>query len=303
MYRNQNKGIGAGIISGVFWGTPFVIPMILHNYSAIEITLGRFIFFGIISLFFIKRVIRLFLSLNTKDKLIVLILGTTGFWLYTLVLATGVQASSGVIASLIIGSLPVTIALFSNPSYNKKFLIGLMFIITGLIILLLPNFSLLNDSKSQVNLFGIVYLLIALIMWTWFAIKNSHFMITHPEINSIDYSSLIGVINLVCIIPIYLYHNSFYQIFNHDDIYVYLISSIIVGVGASWIANVFWAYSAKNCSPTIAGTLIVSETVFGLIYSFIYECRLPASNELISIILLICGVIVVISSQRRKNIH
>lgn len=303
MYRNQNKGIGAGIISGVFWGTPFVVPMILHSYSAIEITLGRFVFFGIISLFFIKRVLKLFFSLNNPDKLMILILGTTGFWLYTLVLASGVQISGGVMASLIIGSLPVTITIFSSPSYNKKFIIGIMLIIVGLIVLLMPNFSLLSVNKSQVNLSGIIYLLVALTMWTWFAIKNSHFMVTHPEINSIDYSSLIGIVNLICIIPIYLYHNSFSQILNHDDLCIYLISSIIVGVGASWVANVFWAYSAKNCSSTIAGTLIVSETVFGLVYSFIYECRLPVWNESISIILLICGVIVVISSQRRKNIH
>ena len=78
----------------------------------------------------------------------------------------------------------------------------------------------------------------------------------------------------------------------------FVIWSAVIGVGASWIANIFWAYSAKNCPPSIGGSLIVSETIFGLLYSFILQQRFPFWNEIAAIVLLIMGVLLTIRSQR-----
>lgn len=303
MNQNYNKGILAGIISGLFWGTPFVVPMILFDYSSIEITFGRFITFGVVSLLFIRPVIKLFRQFNLAEKVRVLILGTTGFWLYTLILSSGVQASNGVIASLIIGSLPVTITLFSKPKITNGLIIGIILIILGLVALLFPLIGKITSENSHaISLKGILYLLTALIMWTWFAIKNSQFMASHPEIKSLDYSSLIGVLNMLCIIPVYfISHHNLNELMLHHDFMNFIVWSCVIGIGASWIANIFWAYSAKNCPSSIGGALIVSETVFGLIYSFIYAKRLPYFNEFGAIVLLISGVILVIYSQRLRH--
>ena len=86
MYVNQDKGIVAGLASGFFWGTPFVVPMILHTYTALDITLGRFLFFGIFSLIYAKQSWQLFISFNLQQRLKLILLATTGFWLYTLTL-------------------------------------------------------------------------------------------------------------------------------------------------------------------------------------------------------------------------
>lgn len=56
MYRSQNRGIMAGILAGVFWGTPFLVPMVLANFSGLEITFGRFFFFGLISFIVIAEI-------------------------------------------------------------------------------------------------------------------------------------------------------------------------------------------------------------------------------------------------------
>lgn len=301
MYKYQNRGIVAGIISGVFWGTPFVAPMILNQHSALDVTFGRFFFFGIAGLFFLPNVIRLFRQFSIREKIMVFALATSGFWLYMLFLSLGVQGSSGVIGSLIIGSLPVTITLFSKPNFNLRCFLGLGLILLGLGFLLYPQIASGNMSFTW---HGLTYLLIALFMWTWFAIKNSHFMAARPFIKSTDYSSLIGVVNFVVIIPIYLASgNSIIHLIHAADMMTYLVCSLVLGLGASWLANVFWAYSATHCPPAVGGTLIVSETVFGLLYSFIYFKRLPFLNEYMAIAFLIVGVILVITSQRLNKAH
>ncbi len=300
MYRNQNRGIMAGILAGVFWGTPFLVPMVLANFTGLEITFGRFLFFGLISLFSLPKLIKVVQSLTLREIIQVVILSATGFWLYSLILFIGVRESNGIVASLIIGSLPVTVTLFSRPIFNPRLITGLILIIFGLACLLV--YPLIFGSNlatlQNVNVRGIVYLLIALVMWSWFAIANSRFMAAHVQIRSLDYSSLIGVISLIFIVPIFLSQEHAMILLSHSELIKFILWSMVLGFGASWLANIFWAYSAKNCPPSIGGALIISETVFGLIYSFVFEQRFPHLNEFIAIVSLICGVILVIRSQR-----
>ena len=300
MYRSQNRGIMAGILAGVFWGTPFLVPMVLANFSGLEITFGRFFFFGLISLLSLPKLIRVMQSLTIREMLQIIILSATGFWVYRLILFMGVRESNGIIASLIIGSLPVTVTLFSRPNFNRRLILGLILIIFGLACLLVYPlvFKANLASLSQVSLRGIILLLIALVMWSWFALANSRFMATHTHIRSLDYSSLIGVVSLIFILPIFVLSHHGTSLLIHPELVKFILWSMVLGFGASWLANIFWAYSAKNCPPSIGGALIISETIFGLVYSFMFEQRCPLPNELIAITSLILGVIVVIKSQR-----
>lgn len=302
MYANQDKGIAAGIFSGIFWGFPFVIPMILHDYTALEITFGRFLFFGIASLIYAKSAWRLFSSLTTAQKIRVFLLATTGFWLYALALSMGVQITNGVVAALIEGMLPVSVAIFSRPKVSKRFIVGLISIFIGLVFLVLPD--VLKEANDTVSLAGVLVLLSALFMWTWFAIKNAKFLSQNPRVKGIEYASLLGIINAIMVLPIFfLSSGGITALVAHSNLVVFIICSLVLGLGSSWIANISWAYCSKNCPATIVGALIVSETVFGLLYSFIYQTRLPMWNECVAIAGLIIGVILVVFSQRKRYSH
>lgn len=298
-HSHLGKGILAGISAGVFWGTPFLVPMILSDFTAFEITFGRFFFFGLVSLLFLPRVVRLCKQLSRIDLLKVFGLSATGFWLYSLVLFYGVQLTDGVIAALIVGCLPLTIILFSKPHFNIQLYLGLGLISFGLLCLIaLPLFKT-DLHFLEVSLIGLAFVFAALFMWTHFGIKNSRFMASHQKIQALDYSSLIGLCNLICVIPLFAISHNFSSLFAHSHFASYLFWCAVLGLGASWIANIFWAYSAKICPPSIGGSLIVSETIFGLIYSFLFEKRLPHFNEVIAIAALVLGVILSIHSQSK----
>ena len=40
------------------------------------------------------------------------------------------------------------------------------------------------------------------------------------------------------------------------------------GIGSAWVAAVLWNVASRRLSPSLAGQLIVSETVFGLAYAW-----------------------------------
>lgn len=298
--QHKYLGISAGLISGVLWGIPFVAPLILQDFSPLDITLGRFVFFGFMGLFFIPRLTYVWKSLDRKSKIELLFLSSIGFWIYTILLTYGIQSSNGVLASLIIGMIPLTITIFSRPRFTPLLVIGVIILILGFGCLFSPESISLATLEAYST--GIIILLIALFTWTLFAIRFARFAAMKQHIKSFDLSSIIGVVNLVFIIPVYFITGSHIQNIYLNPLFgKYILVCLALGVGASWLANIFWAYCSKTCSSTICGALMVSETVFGCLYSLIYYQRMPTTYELIAIITLFIGMICVIQSQKHKT--
>lgn len=297
--QRKYLGICAGLISGVLWGIPFVAPLILQDFSPLDITLGRFVFFGLIGLLFTPRLIYVWKSLDRKSKIELLFLSSIGFWIYTILLTYGVQQSNGVLASLIIGIIPLTITIFSRPRFTPLLIIGITVLLFGFGCLFSPENISIKTLREYSS--GIIILLIALFTWTVFAIKFARFAAMRQHLKSFDLSSIIGVINLFFIIPVYFISGNHIQTLIQSPILgKYILVCIALGVGASWLANIFWTYCSKVCSSTICGALMVSETVFGCFYSLIYYQRMPSSYELTAIIALFTGMICVIQSQKLK---
>ncbi len=301
MKHTQVSGIIAGVLAGVFWGTPFIAPIVLPGFTALQVTFGRFFFFALVSILFFPRIWRAFRAFSVGDVWQILFLSASGFWLYTLLLFYGIHLSNSIVAALVIGCLPLTITLFGKPRFNTQLCLGLVLIVIGLASLLV--FPLLHSHQSlalrHFNPVGLLAILMALILWTWFAIKNAHFMSSHLNVSALDYSSMLGIISFVCILPFFILSGGLHAVMSSPHVGTYLFWSLILGLGASWIANILWAYSAKVCPPAIGGPLIVSETLFALLYSFILEKRPPFPNEFVATLALVVGVVLSIRSQGR----
>lgn len=300
--KKLGLGILAGISTGVFWGIPFLVPQLCPNFSALEIAFGRFFFFGLISFFFIKKVFHLVRGLNVRDRFLLLALSACGFWLYSTVLFWSVHATGGIVSSLVIGLLPVSIPLFTPGKKigGFKFYGSLGILFLGLINLF--AWPLMNETTTIAppSALGIAGLITALAMWTWFAITNSKFLQRHPEINHKDFASVIGVISILSILPFFLATADFSGMASREGFSTYLIASIFLGLGSSWAANWLWNICSYHCPSEISGTLIVSETIFGLLYTFAYQKRAPHFYEACSIVLFMVGVFCAVTAQVKK---
>ena len=67
--------------------------------------------------------------------------------------------------------------------------------------------------------------------------------------------------------------------------------SATLGLLSSWLATWLWNLASGRIPGEMLGYLIVSETVFGLIYAMLAAWHLPSSLEILGIVLLIGGVV------------
>lgn len=290
-----NRGLLAGALTGVFWGLPFLAPQVLTHFGAVEIAFGRFFFFGLVSLFFFKRVFRIFLNLGLREWVSVLFLSASGFWFYSALLFWGIQRTDGILSSLVLGMLPVTIPLFSPGSVRekRKALPGISLIFLGLLLLFLVP-VLQRQVRSEGGFFtlpGFAVLVLCLGLWTAYAIANGNFLKTHPQISGRDLSSVMGVVSLLAMLPWVASVSEPFTWWERPGFGMFVLVSLGLGAGSSWFANWLWNYCSTHVPASIAGTLLVFETLFGLIYSFGFERRWPLPHEGVAMVLCLAGVL------------
>jgi drug/metabolite transporter (DMT)-like permease len=302
--RDRNLWIGllAGMSTGVFWGIPFLAPQILPGYSAIELAFGRFFFFGVISFLFIKPVWSILSRMSWINLGKLFLLCASGFWFYSIVLFSGVQATDGIISSLMLGLLPITIPLFTRGRKHSgiSFFFGLSVLLLGLLNLVFYPVLIGEKSVHSPSLGGAILLLFALALWTGFAIKNTRFLQRNTWIPRKDFASVMGVVSIISILPFFLAKVDVVEFVHRDRFGIYLTISTALGFGSSWLANWLWNICSSNCPPEISGPLIVFETIFGLLYTFAYESRMPLGYEVASIALFLVGVLLTVRSQMQK---
>jgi drug/metabolite transporter (DMT)-like permease len=70
----------------------------------------------------------------------------------------------------------------------------------------------------------------------------------------------------------------------------YVALMLLIGLTASWLANVLWNMAARRLPTSLAGQLIVFETLFALLYAFILQGAVPGAMVAAGIVLLLFGV-------------
>jgi len=78
----------------------------------------------------------------------------------------------------------------------------------------------------------------------------------------------------------------------------FVLVCVVTGIGAAWIASVLWNMASRRLSASLAGQLIVSETVFGLIYAFAWEAAWPAPLQWTACLLFVLGIVASIRAHR-----
>ena len=65
---------------------------------------------------------------------------------------------------------------------------------------------------------------------------------------------------------------------------------LAVGLTASWLGTLLWNQASQRLPTSLAGQLIVFETLFALLYAFILRGAVPETQVLLGVVLLCVGV-------------
>jgi drug/metabolite transporter (DMT)-like permease len=305
------KGIFAGLLAGAFWGTSFLIPRMLPGASPSEISLGRFLWFGIFSfgsLLFhhgFRKSAPLF-----RFWRIGVSLSLAGFSLYYLLLVAAIQFAGIPVSSLIVGLLPISIALLSrdSPYSRRQFYVGIGLICLGLIVLNFESFRGTSLAKFPHVGIGIFLSVICMALWTFFAIGNARFLRKHSDVSSMEWASALGVYSALTMgilafgmrwvegPPAEIAVSPFVE-------FRFLMLTGVLGLFPTFIATRLWNFASRALPTGLVAQLIVSETLFALIYSFAYERRCPTRFEGLAMTLVVGGILFAVRAYSKPPFH
>ncbi|WP_079989438.1 DMT family transporter [Candidatus Protochlamydia phocaeensis] len=296
------KGITLVLGACLVWGLIFVIPGLLEGFSPLEVALGRYSCLGLISLFFmLSQGLKKWLSFPGAIWSQAFICSLVVNVLYYISLVLGLRYASAPVTALILGLSPITLAFYGNWKQKEcafralifpTFLIGL-----GLLLVNLQAFHAHPSSSFSDYLFGISCCLFSLIAWNWYIVSNAQFLKANPSLSSSDWSTLIGVSTLgwVLLLGLFIFfmmpteQMAKYAILD-DNLKRFFLGSFILGLVCSWIGSYLWNRGSLFLPVSLAGQLTIFETIFGLIFVYFLEHRLPSALDLLGIFTLLTGV-------------
>jgi drug/metabolite transporter (DMT)-like permease len=286
------------------WSLVFIIPLLLPEFSPIEIALGRFFCYGLLSFGFLAVKNR---SLFQKKYLYLWKKGTVFGFFSTLLCFTSmvfcVRLASSSVTALIYALSPITIALLGNRKekvYNQKdLMLPLAIMLIGILFTNLGAFKTANTSLFTF-MTGIIFGFIGLFSWTWFACENSQFMQKEKNITLTDWSLLMGTAMLILTVIIALL---IYPFISFRWTMQFFIGSFLLGVIGTWLAFFFWNFGSKKVPVSLAGQMMILEVIFGLSLVFSYFKKWPSSFEIIGATLMIFGVVLsTFLMKKEKNL-
>jgi drug/metabolite transporter (DMT)-like permease len=297
-------GIVAGLLAGALWGLTFVAPRAVQPYGEVDLAILRYLAFGFTSLALMAAHRRFRPGKLTRKRVaLALVLGLTGYVFYYLFAAFSIRLAGPAIAPLVIGALPVVLAVYGNWQDRTVGWLALapplLLIAVGLGIVNIGTLRLAEgvEARSDVVL-GFLLALGALGVWFVYAILNARAMRAADAPGALAWTSLqglgamLGVFPLILMAPLLGWSRVPELGVMNTGFLNLLFWSVAMGVIASWVAQYCWTVASQKLPLALSAQMIVSETLFALLYGFIYEARWPYWFEWTGGILLVAGVAV-----------
>jgi len=302
------------LAAGLMWGLVFIAPTVLAEYSPALLTVGRYLAFGLIALplgWLARAQLR---TLTRSDWLEALKLAAVGNLLYYLCLAAAIQHAGGPLPTMLIGTLPVVIALVANLRGGAaltardgrlpwaRLLPSLGLMAAGIACVNHAELAALRAAGTlDLARYGLGALLAlgAVACWTWYPIRNADWLREHRERSPSAWATAQGLATLPLAGVGWLLLALWGQLGPGDAAaasmlgprpWLFVGLMLALGLLASWLGTLCWNEASQRLPPALAGQLIVFETLAALAYALVLRGHWPAVEVGLGVLLLLAGV-------------
>ena len=302
-------GILFALAAGLMWGLVFVGPLMLADYPAAMLSFGRYLAFGLIALplaWWDRAALR---QLTWADWIEAAKLSLVGNIVYYLFLASALQRAGAPLPTMIIGTLPVVIAIGANLRDGQRdgrlpwarLAPSLGLIAAGLALVNQVELAHLRaDPQADLSRYalGAVLAVGAVVCWTWYPLRNADWLRAHPDRSPRAWATAQGVATL----PLALLGSAGTLLVFHlteapwalplgprPAAFVGLM--LAIGLLSSWLGTLCWNEASQRLPTHLVGQLIVFETLSALSYAYLWHRAWPAPATLAGMALLVAGVI------------
>jgi len=312
-------GVLFALAAGLLWGLVFVGPLLLPDYPPSLQSFGRYLAFGLIALplaWFDRDKLR---QLARSDWAEAVRLALIGNIIYYLFLASALQRAGGPLPTMIIGTLPVVIAIASKlrgtaPGRRAESVLSWR--------RLAPSLALMGSGIALVNQVeigqldwtrsaevaryasGALLAVGAVACWTWYPLRNAEWLRAHPDRSPRGWATAQGLATLPLALLGYaanwlwlaLSGSPFAMPWGPRPA-VFAAWMFAIGLLASWLGTLCWNEASQRLPPSLAGQLIVFETLSALSYAYLVRQRIPQALTVVGVALLVLGVVWAVRSQ------
>lgn len=240
-----------------------------------------------------------------KKMAIALSLGGVCYVGYFVCTAFAVKLAGPALPPVIIGLMPVILAITANRRERafdwRRLILPLAMIVVGLLLVNIATIGAIGAPQRNDVMFGTGFAVLALLIWVVYGMANSAVMRATDAPDGMQWTGLQGIgaaIGSMMLLPFTSLGET------SGDLGNFIAWSLLMGVAGSWLATWFWVIASRRLPLALAAQLIVAETVFGLLYGFIYEQRWPLIWEWAGCALQVAGVcrsIALLTSSPTQN--
>jgi drug/metabolite transporter (DMT)-like permease len=288
-------GVLAGLATGALWGLTFVAPRAVAPFSAWDLTVARYGIFGVASLILMIHPRFRPRGLSRGRIVTGLILGGACYVGYFVSAAYAVRLAGPAIPPLVIGVMPVLSAIIDNFGERglpwRELAIPLSLIVLGLAIVNVSAIASAGAADRAGILLGGLSAGAALAIWLAYGLANAAVMRGKAAPDSLRWTSLQGIgaaLGSLFLLPFVSFGSL--NAVSHTDSVRFAAWAIVMGLAGSWAATWFWSIASRRLPLGLSAQLIVTETIFGMFYGFVFEARWPTSAESIGAVLQVIGV-------------
>jgi drug/metabolite transporter (DMT)-like permease len=303
--RRVPLGIVCGLVTCALWGLTFIAARAVEPFSAVDLTMLRYGSFGLASASVLliprfrpdRRLLR-HLPLGFA-------IGCTGYVGYFLCVAHSVKLAGPSLAPLVVGAMPVLAALLGNWRERavrwRALLPPLVLIAAGIGVV---NLSLLQGASPagrEAVLTGGLLAGLALAIWVVYGLINAAVMRSVTAPDALHWTAVQGVgaaAGSLLLLPL----STFREVAaaHPSAVAAFVGWGLAMGLAGSFLAGWLWAFASKRLPLALSAQLIVTETLFGLIFGFAFEGRWPTGAEWTGAALMVAGVSAGISAFRPR---
>lgn len=306
--HNLPLGVLCGAGAGALWGLVFLAPELVRDFPPLDLAAGRYLFYGLIALMLVSpRLKRLGHTLRRRDWIVLFWLSFFGNSFYYIMLSTAVQQGGIALTSLVIGFMPVAVTIIGSRDRDAPRFVhlapSLFFCMVGAFCigwqaLFQPGSAAASGGTAR--LIGLGCACAALASWTGFAVGNSRALDRLNGVSAHDWNLLTGLVTgaqSLLLLPIALILDPA----RHTSMAWMEFTGVSLGVAviASLCGNALWNKMSRLLPLTLTGQMILFETLFALLYGFVWDQRVPHPLEIASFGSIVLGVLCCLAAHRK----
>ncbi len=302
-------GLFYGMLAGALWGGIFLAPKLIPvGFTPLQLSTARYLTYGIIALALIApRIKRVSAQFGRAEWTALLWLSLVGNLLYYVFISTAVQLSGVAFTSIIIGFLPVAVTIIGSMDHGavslKRLWPSLLLSAVGIIGISWQ--SLMHDGTAldARKIIGLLAAIGALASWTAFAVGNARWLVRLHAVSADEWNLMTGVVTgglaLVLAIPAFAFGGIAHP---GSDWAQFTMVAVGLGISASIFGNALWNRMSRLLPLTMVGQMILFETLFALLYGFLWENRGPTPIESIAIVSVVLSVLLCMRAHRPQKV-